>query len=162
MQKDSRINLNKKVSALSIKSIQKKQEVKEIINSRLPNKESLPTQPFTEKQMQEMWGIYSSKMEKEGKLILVSHLAMTPPKLKGETIFLSFPNNTIKIEVEKEKQHLLDFLRKNLQNFNIDLTIEVNEIEEKKYAYTPREKYEKLKEKNPLIEKLRQEFDLNI
>ena len=32
----------------------------------------------------------------------------------------------------------------------------------KRYAYTPREKFDKLKEKNPLIEKLRKEFDLDV
>ena len=42
------------------------------------------------------------------------------------------------------------------------LSIEVNEAEVKRYAYTPKEKYEKLIEKNPLLDKLRKEFDLEI
>ncbi len=49
-----------------------------------------------------------------------------------------------------------------MKNFEIDLNISVNETAEKQYAYTPQEKYEKLKEKNPLIEKLRKEFDLDV
>ena len=32
----------------------------------------------------------------------------------------------------------------------------------KKFAYTPNEKYEKLKEKNPLIEKLKNTFGLDL
>jgi DNA polymerase III subunit gamma/tau len=32
----------------------------------------------------------------------------------------------------------------------------------KKFAYTPQEKFNKLKEKNPLIEKLRQTFELDL
>jgi polyphosphate kinase len=40
--------------------------------------------------------------------------------------------------------------------------IEVNETAIKRYAYTSREKFEKLKEKNPLIDTLRKEFDLEI
>jgi len=54
------------------------------------------------------------------------------------------------------------FIKEKLQNFDISLTITVNEKEVKKYAYTPIEKYNKLKEKNPLIETLRKEFGLDI
>jgi DNA polymerase-3 subunit gamma/tau len=38
----------------------------------------------------------------------------------------------------------------------------VNETSAKRYAYTDREKFEKLKEVNPLIDKLRTEFDLEV
>ncbi len=84
------------------------------------------------------------------------------PKLKNHTILLEFPNNTIKVEVERAKYELLSFLKESLQNFEIDLEIKVNETIDKKYAYTPIEKYEKLKEKNPMIDLLRKEFDLDI
>ncbi|HET8754027.1 MAG TPA: DNA polymerase III subunit gamma/tau, partial [Salinimicrobium sp.] len=57
---------------------------------------------------------------------------------------------------------LMAFLKEKLQNTEISLKIEVNELAAKKYVYTSREKYEKLKEKNPLIEKLRTTFDLDI
>ena len=53
-------------------------------------------------------------------------------------------------------------MRSTLQNYEIDLSIEVDETEIKRYAYTPIEKFQKLSEKNPLIENLRKEFDLDI
>ena len=56
----------------------------------------------------------------------------------------------------------MSYLRKNLNNYDINLDITVNEEMEKKYAYTPIEKYEKLKEKNPNLELLRKTFDLDI
>ncbi|HBL78584.1 MAG TPA: DNA polymerase III subunit gamma/tau, partial [Aequorivita sp.] len=93
---------------------------------------------------------------------LLSHLTMGVPKLDGSVIHLEFPNQTIKTEVERAKYELLDFLREKLQNYEIDLDITVNETAEKRYAYTTREKFEKMKEKNPLIEKLRREFDLDV
>ncbi len=37
-----------------------------------------------------------------------------------------------------------------------------NEEAVKKFAFTPEEKYQKLREKNPVIDLLRQEFDLSI
>ncbi len=152
----------KRVSALSLKSIQKKQELKEEIAANKPQAKNLPTEVFSEKEMLEAWNKYSKKVEKQGKFNLLSHLTMGIPKLKEHTILLEFPNDTIKVEVERAKYDLLSFLKETLQNFDIDLEIIVNETVDKKYAYTPIEKYEKLKEKNPMIDLLRKEFDLDL
>ena len=152
----------KKVSALSLKSIQKKQELKKELIANQPDKQNLPSESFDEPQMISAWKEYTDQVEKDGKYNLLSHLTMGVPKLEASLIHLEFPNETIKVEVERAKHELLGFLREKLQNYDIDLSIEVNETAEKRYAYTPREKFEKLKEKNPLIEKLRKEFDLDI
>ncbi len=152
----------RKVSALSLKSIQKQQELKEEIEANTPKQRILPTEEFSEEQMIAVWNSYSKIVEQEGKYNLLSHLSMNVPKLNGHIIHLEFPNYTIKTELERAKFELLQFLRENLNNHNIDLDITVNEKVEKKYAYSPREKFDKLKEKNPAIEKLRQEFDLDI
>lgn len=152
----------KKVSALSLKSIQKKQEIKQEMVANQPDTENLPVTNFSEEEMQAAWTEYTNTVESDGKFNLLSHLTMGVPKLDGSIIHLEFPNHTIKTEVERAKFELLGFLREKLQNYNIDLDITVNETAEKKYAYTTREKFEKMKEMNPLIEKLRKEFDLDI
>ena len=74
---------------------------------------------------------------------------------------MEFPNSTMKKEVEREQGPLLQYLKERLQNHSILLQISVNEESAKKYAFTPEEKYEKLKEKNPAVELLRKEFDLD-
>ncbi|KXO00154.1 DNA polymerase III subunit gamma/tau [Aequorivita aquimaris] len=152
----------KKVSALSLKSIQKKQEIKQELVANQPDAENLPVTEFSEEEMQAAWDEYTTNVESNGKYNLLSHLTMGVPKLDGSVIHLEFPNQTIKTEVERAKYELLGFLREKLQNYEIDLDITVNETAEKRYAYTTREKFEKMKEKNPLIEKLRREFDLDI
>ncbi|MDX1783530.1 MAG: DNA polymerase III subunit gamma/tau, partial [Aequorivita vladivostokensis] len=152
----------KKVSALSLKSIQKKQEIKQELVANQPDAENLPVTEFSEEEMQAAWDEYTTNVESDGKYNLLSHLTMSVPKLDGSVIHLEFPNQTIKTEVERAKYELLGFLREKLQNYEIDLDITVNETAEKRYAYTTREKFEKMKEKNPLIEKLRREFDLDI
>ena len=152
----------KKVSALSLKSIQKKHQIKKEMIAKMPEQKELPTEEFTENEMQEAWAAYAKKVEKEGKYNLLSHLTMGVPKLEGNLIHLEFPNDTIKVEVERAKFDLMEHLRTTLKNHEIDLSIEVNEAQVKRYAYTPREKFEKLMEKNPLIDKLRKEFDLDV
>ncbi|MEZ4875513.1 MAG: DNA polymerase III subunit gamma/tau [Flavobacteriaceae bacterium] len=151
-----------KISAFSLKSIQKKQELKKEWVASQPDEDNLPTEAFTEKELRKAWIEYTQKIESQGKFNLHSHLTMGEPKVEGNLIHLVFPNSTIKVEVERAKNSLLSYLRETLNNYEIDLSIEVNETEIKRYAYTPMEKFEKLKEKNPLIDKLRKEFDLDI
>ncbi|MBB6681118.1 DNA polymerase III subunit gamma/tau [Aequorivita sp. 609] len=152
----------RKVSALSLKSIQKKQELKQELEANQPKEEDLPVNNFTEEEMLKYWNKYTKKVEKDGKFNLLSHLTMGTPKLEGAIIHLEFPNHTIKTEVERAKYDLLGYLREKLQNYEIDLDITVNETTEKRYVYSTREKFEKMKEMNPALERLRQEFDLDI
>ncbi|MGK0386539.1 MAG: DNA polymerase-3 subunit gamma/tau, partial [Patiriisocius sp.] len=152
----------KRVSALSLKSIQKKQELAKELIAKAPNQENLPTKSFTEEQMIIHWNEYTELIKIKGKYNLLSHLSMNVPKLIDGMIHLVFPNETIKLEVERDKFELLTHLRKELQNYDVDLVIEVNETEVKRYAYTTKEKYEKLREKNPNLEELRKAFDLDI
>lgn len=151
-----------KVSALSLKSIQKKQELKKELNAKLPDQKNLPKETFTEEEMIAGWNDFTKLVEEKGRFNLLSHLTMGVPKLEGTLIHLEFPNNTIKVEVERAKHELLGYLRERLKNYDIDLSIEVNETAVKRYAYTAREKFEKMKEKNPLIDTLRTEFDLDL
>ena len=123
---------------------------------------NLPQHLFSEEEMQKHWNDYVRKLEKKGKKILASNLQTDIPRLKNDTtIWLEFPNGTMKKEVEREQGPLLQYLKENLQNHSIELKISVNEESAKKYAFTPEEKYQKLKEKNPAIEILRKEFDLD-
>ena len=152
----------KKVSALSLKSIQKKQQLKNELSKRQKIKKNLPTNLFSEEDLKKVWTQYTQLLKKQGKYNLHSHLTMVEPNLKGTTVYLEYPNSTIKVEVERAKYELLSYLKKSLENHTIDLDIKVNEAVAKKYAYTTQEKYEKLKELNPNIELLRKEFDLEI
>ena len=68
----------------------------------------------------------------------------------------------MKVEVERAQGPLLEFLKRKLNNYDIGLDIAVNEEVQRKYAYTPQEKYDKLKDHNPDIEILRKTFDLEL
>ena len=154
-------NLPKRVSGLSLSSLKAKKEHEAIKNPQV-SEEDLPIKPFTEEDMQKHWNAYIQKIEKQGKKILASSLHSDVPRLKNSTtIWLEFPNSTMKKEVEREQGPLLDYLKEKLQNYSIEIQISVNEESAKKYAFTPEEKYQKLKEKNPAIEFLRKEFDLD-
>ena len=152
----------KRPSGLSLKSIgQKKQhEQQQKEKLALPTEEL--TEPFTEEQIQDAWAEYVDRLSKRGKKILASIVDTDKPTLEGKTIHIELPNDTMKIELKKAQGNLMNFIKKKIQNTTIKLEIDVNEKATKKYAFTTREKFEKLKEKNPLIDKLRTTFDLDI
>ncbi len=152
----------KRTSGLSLKSIRAKKEHQIKQMEVVIDEKDLPTEDFTEKELLECWKTFTAKTQKEGKHNLASILAIDTPKVKGTTLHLEFPNETNKVELERQQYDLMGYLRKSLNNFDINLSITVNEQVSKKYAYTTREKFEKLKEKNAAIEALRKTFDLDI
>lgn len=152
----------KRTSGLSLSSIRAKKEHQIKKMEVVVDAKDLPTETFTEKAFLESWKTFTAAMQKEGKHNLASILAIDTPKLKGTTAHLVFPNDTNKVELERQQYELMGFLRKSLNNYDIKLSITVNELKSKKYAFTPREKYEMLKEKNQAIEALRKTFDLDI
>ncbi len=154
----------KRTSGLSLKSIRAKKEHQIRQLDVVVDEENLPREPFNQDELTEVWNAFVTKIEGEGKFNLASILSIDKPTLApdGFSIQLTFPNATNKVEVERQSFDLMSYLRKNLKNYDITLDITINEELDTKYAYTPLEKYEKLKEKNPNLELLRTTFDLDV
>ncbi len=163
IQKKIRIKeRSKRVSGLSLSSLKAKKAHLEKQTEAI-DEANLPHDEFTEAAMLEYWALFIKKLEDEGRKILASNLRTEKPVLLGpHTIALILPNFTMKKEIEREQGELLGYLRKNLNNYGIQLTISVNEEAARRFVYTPAEKYQKLREKNPAIDLLRQEFDLEL
>ncbi len=154
---------SKRVSGLSISSLKAKKEHQLNRKEEVIDENNLPRNPFTEEEMQTHWNDFVKSIDTGGQKILASNLSTDTPKLlKEHTIWIELPNGTMKKEVEREQYDLMEYLRSKLNNHFVSLKITVNEETAKKFAFTPEEKYEKLREKNPAIDLLRQEFDLDL
>lgn len=153
---------SKPTSGLSLKSVQVKKEhqIKQMEVVIDPN--DLPKEPVSQEALEQAWSDYIKSLDEKGERIMVSILGMQTPKLNDTSIQLEFPNETLKLELERAQFPLMEYLRKTLKNYDLSLDISVNESIEKKYAYTPMEKYQKLKEKNPNIELLKKTFGLDL
>ncbi len=156
---DIKTNGNSGLSLKSIKTI-KNHEFKS--NESIVDPEKLAKDKFTEVDLVMSWNKYSEKIENSGRYNLASILRIDTPKLNENNICLELPNSTNKIELESNQHDLLKFIRKDLNNYDIKLKITINEKIEKKFTYTSKEKYDLLKSKNTLIEKLRVDFKLSI
>ncbi|ALU74930.1 DNA polymerase III subunit gamma/tau [Tenacibaculum dicentrarchi] len=155
-------NIKRRTSGLSLKSIHQKPVVKNTEDDS-ENFENHPKTLFKDKELKDAWKVYTLKTQQLGDLSIASVLASSQPVLAKEyTVTFAVPNELMQVQLERIKAKLTRFLREKLNNYAIQITIVVNEVVEKKFAYTPQEKFTKLKEKNPLIEKLKSVFGLDI
>ena len=151
----------KRSSSLSLKSVhQKKEEKKSVVEENFDNH---PKDIFTEEVLQELWLAYVAILNEKGERSMASIVGTDIPKL-AENFKISFtvPNKLMADQFKKGRSKLLNFLREKLNNYGLKIIVTVNETIEKKFAYTPLEKFNKMKEINPLVEKLRQTFELDM
>ncbi|WP_284653826.1 DNA polymerase III subunit gamma/tau [Flavobacterium terrisoli] len=151
-----------KVSALSLASIRAKKEMAEAQKSVVKDTVHLPSEPFTETEMLEQWLKYAQRMEDKGYRIVASLLTINDPVLDGTTIVHELPNESSKIDFEKERPELLGYLRGKLHNHDIQINVKVNETLVVKRAFTNQDKYNRLVEINPNLELLKKMFDLDV
>ena len=155
-------NPQPKVSSMSLASIRAKKEMAEVQKSTIKEVVHLASEPFTETEMLEQWLKYAQRIEDKGYRIVASLLTINDPILEGTTIIHELPNESSKIDFEKEKPELLGYLRGKLHNHDITIDVKVNETLVLKKNYTPQDKYNRLVELNPNLELMRNMFGLEI
>lgn len=159
---DKKIPYN--VSGLSLSSLKAKKNIENITSLKKNSSKSLfSNNKFDLNSLQNSWNKFQKLTVNNGRKNLASILTISIPEIfEDHKVIYTLTNNTNKLELEKSKLELVEFLKKDLKNDNISLEIKVNKLKEKKFIYSPTEKYEKLKKINPNIEILRKEFKLNL
>lgn len=152
---------SRRPSPLSLKSINHKKEIAKI-EVDFEEVEGLPKDDFTENEAIRLWLTYTDKLKEKGKNSLAAIMAANNPVIKEHDFHIELPNFVMENQLKVNINPLLKYLRKNLNNFKTNIVIHVNEKATKKYAYTPQEKYQKLIEKNSVIEMLKTTFDLDV
>ena len=150
----------KGISGLSISSIayQKKVKANQPANGKITREESVG-----QESLETAWKALSMKLEADGEYNLAALLNLDIPRLKNKVeIHLNFPNETNRLELESDKEKIISALADDLKNDLLQFVIHVSQNEQQKYAFTPREKYDKLAKINPLINDIRKEFDLDL
>ncbi|MCC7303641.1 MAG: DNA polymerase III subunit gamma/tau [Bacteroidia bacterium] len=121
------------------------------------------TEPVTQEQLEEKWAYYADLMKQNNKINLFSTLTNRKPVLREDMgIAFDIDNKVQEEEMLNEKPEILAFLRKELKNSGLHLILNITRNEADKRPYTPSEKFKRMAEKNPLLHRLKQEFDLDI
>lgn len=121
-----------------------------------------PKTDFSKEQFDKAWLKFAEHYKAANPdyyITLTSHM----PQLKEDyTIELTLDNKVQDKEIADRKLDILSFLRKELNNYSIQLQTVINKNPEITKPFTPQEKFKKMAEKNPAIKKLKNEFDLEI
>ncbi|WP_241657628.1 DNA polymerase III subunit gamma/tau [Flavobacterium cerinum] len=151
-----------RVSAFSLSGLRKKRELAESQKAMVRHTDELPREPFNETDMRLQWNKFVDRLNNTGQKIMATYMTINDPSLEGTTIRLELPNEGSKVDFDTNKHELLGYLRGKLHNHDIVIDVNVNEMVSTKHAFTPIEKFEKLKSINPALELLRKTFDLDI
>jgi DNA polymerase-3 subunit gamma/tau len=105
-----------------------------------------------------------TKLQSEGRRQLAATLNKHQPVVLEDNIIEIAVDNPIQAgEIQENRQELLGYLKQKLMNGGIELRSRVTENGEGTFtAYTPAEKFSKMAEKNPDLNQLRQQFDLEL
>ena len=126
------------------------------------NNFSQKNEPFSQQLLDIIWRKYADEIRGK-RANLASALVSKSPVLKENfRIEFSINNKALEEAINEDKLNFLGFLRKELNNFSIQLDLVMLQAEDKTSLYTATDRYKRLAEKNPAINKLRQVFDLDI
>ena len=150
----------KRFSKFSLSSVFEKND----ISIKNLNSESVSkiNHEFSSSDLQKSWEKLIKEKSKLGEKNIASILRLGKPLLKGNNLIkFEVPSESIKNELDNIKSDLLFFFTNELKNEKIKIDFKLNEKIIIKKAYTFEEKYKKLYEINPKIDKLKKEFGLD-
>ena len=155
-------NIQKKTISINPHSTSEKQ-VEEKDNS-VVQEEKRNEQAFSQEDLNEKWVQYANEKENVGKHNLLSVLRDKKAILKENfNVYITLDNKVQEEVLNDEKTKLLGYLKTQLENDNISLTVDVTPIkEEEMKAYTAEDKFKKMVKKNPDLLNLKDKFDLKI
>ena len=151
----------KRPTAMTIKSVFEK-KVDLVEEEEHVDLSKLPKDVFDTEKLTIVWKKYIQLLLKRGEKRIASIVNAGVPREQQQNIIVELPNTLMEGILMGHRHLLLGFIRKEVNNFSLDLKIEVNEKVAKRFAYTPQEKFKKLLEMNDDMALLRKTFDLEL
>ncbi|MBS1526554.1 MAG: DNA polymerase III subunit gamma/tau [Bacteroidetes bacterium] len=116
---------------------------------------------FTMDDFLKRWNEYAVKIKKDGNMNLFTvFTANAPVMLEAYRFEVVVGNKAQENIFRDEKPAILNFLRVNLKNFDIDVQTRVDEVKAAKRPYTTSEKFQHMASKNPNLAELKRRFNL--
>lgn len=150
----------KRFSKFSLSSVFEKNDISiKNLNSESVSKINYE---FSGSDLQKSWKKIIKEKSNLGEKNIASILRLSKPMLETNNLIkFEVPSESIKNELDNIKSDLLFFFTNELKNEKIKIDFKLNEKIIIKKAYTFEEKYKKLYEINPKIDKLKKEFGLD-
>ena len=117
---------------------------------------------FTQDDLELQWMSMCNRMPQEYSGIATRMKNMNPTITEFPQVEVVVDNTLIQQEMENFKGRIVKTLINSLHNEGLTLEIKVAELKNRVRLLTRREQFEALSKENPAVEKLRQEFDLEL
>jgi DNA polymerase-3 subunit gamma/tau len=119
-------------------------------------------EPFTEKEVNYHWHAYAAQLPHE-QVALQKRMEVQHPTLIDATTFEVLVDNEMAAnDFTSVKSDIETYLRQQLKNGKVTMTVRVSEAKEVVRAYSPMEKYQLLSERNPALIQLKEDFGLEL
>lgn len=145
---------------ISIKEAAEEQKKEEEVKEE-ENLADKPADEFSLEQLQEIWKVYAIKLSEKDP-VFASAMTKYPPELPEKHLIRFKADNKMIAGDHLKLNNLLAYLKQELNNYHIEIKTEVLDKPENTRAYTDREKFEQMARKNPALNKLKSELDLEI
>ena len=141
-------------------SLKKEEEVSKSQSSPENHAQQIQAEPFTEEELRTVWKDYANELTDKH---LKSIMMYLNPNLKE--------NNTVEISalhpeqihyIQQNSSQIQEYLFSRLNNNGIKIEIKIKEDNTESQPFTNQEKYTYMVNKNPLLNKLAQEFNLRL
>ncbi|MBI1766809.1 MAG: hypothetical protein HYR67_00365 [Bacteroidetes bacterium] len=139
------------------------------LNAILKAKESAPealpqivepvdVKPLTDDQLREAWSDFANQRKNQ---VAEFHLLSRTIDVQGPTVTVALANSIEEPLLQTILPDLLTYLRNRLSNSSIKVESVLKKEDAKKIAYTNKEKFDLLAEKNPMLRELKERLGLD-
>ena len=153
---------NLKSSYLSIKELQNAEVKKE--NKQQDLTADKPKNNFSFDDLKMAWRKFAYKSKENGLDTLFTAMTSRDPQLESDyEVIHTVDNGVQQTFVVQNETSILTFLRQELQNWSISLTVNIEtEENSNKQLYSGQDKFKDMAERNPHLKTLQQRFKLDI
>ncbi len=156
--KESKTTL--KSTTISIQDFLNKKEQQEEKEAQLVKDQR--TKSFSKQEFIKAWSAYKAKIQHTPKKSFYAILSQDPNFISDTQIEIYLDNSALQGEFDTEKQDLVQFLRDELSNDLIQIEARVKKVDKKQKLFTSKERFEKLAQINPNVQKLKDVFEIEI
>lgn len=120
--------------------------------------EPVDVKPLTDEQLRAAWSDYAQLKKDQ---VAEFHLLNRTVDVQGTTVTVALANSIEEPLLQTILPDLLTYLRSKLSNSSIKVETVLKKDDTKRIAYTNKEKFDLLAEKNPMIKELKERLGLD-
>jgi hypothetical protein len=151
--------------SIQTKHLSIKESLEKIKESQQQGKlEDLPREGFSIEHVKMFWKQYAYQVKENGLETFYNALIKRDPILISDEVLGIVVDNQVQMDyIQAELIGFIEFMRKSLQNFHVDIQISMSTEQEKETKFlTGKDKFNALARKNPNLHTLKNLFNLDI